>query len=444
MARLLLIDQGGFALDFALRCQDAGHEVRWFIRRVERTKDIGRGLLAEPKCKFVDDWQSWMRWADVVVLTDNTKYIKEIDAWRKRDNVLVVGACAETTQWELDRNMGQALMKKCGLAVAPYREFTDYDTAISFVKKRDEAFVSKPCGDEPDKSLTYVSKSPADLVYMLERWKKAKRHKGSFILQEKVKGVEMAAGGWFGPAGFIEGWHENFEFKKLMNGDKGPATGEQGTVLHVTAKSKLADKVLKPFIDELHKKNYVGYFDVNCIIDEKGVPYPLEFTMRPGWPTFNIQMALVEGDPLEWLIGLAKGLPTNPFQMSRVALGVVVAIPDYPFSMFTRKDVTGIPVYHSNKVPPQNFHPCELMAGTAPHGINGKVVNLPCQVTAGDYCAIISGTGETVRQARGAAYRNVEKVEIPNSPFWRTDIGMRLKGQLPLIHSKGYATELSF
>jgi phosphoribosylamine--glycine ligase len=443
MSRVLLIDQGGFMADFAMRCQDAGHEVRWFIRRVERTKDIGRGLLIG-KSKLVDDWQSWMRWSDIVVLGDNTKYLREIDAWRKNEGIKVVGACAESTSWELDRNCGQALMKKRGLKIAPYREFKDYDQAIAYVKREGRAFVSKPCGDEPDKSLTYVSKSPADLVYMLERWKKAKRHKGSFILQECVTGTEMAVGGWFGPAGFIEGWHENFEFKKLMAGDTGPATGEMGTVIQIVKKSKLADKVLKPFEDELHRIGYVGYIDVNCIIDEKGVPYPLEFTTRPGWPTFNIQTAMLKGDPLEWLIDLAEGRSSTPFGLQTVAVGVVMAIPDFPFSLFTRKDVTGIPIYGIDSRSQNHIHPCEVMRGEAPHNVNGKVVTLPCLVSAGDYLLVASGLGSSVRAARAAAYRTLEKLEVPNSPFWRPDIGDRLRKQLPTIQALGYATTLSF
>jgi len=443
MTRLLIIDQGGFCLDFAMRCQDAGHEVRWFIRPSRATLNIGKGVLREPKCKLVPEWQGWMRWADVVFLPDNTRYVVELDHWRKQGK-LIIGACPETASWELDRNHGQALMKKLGLAIAPYREFKDYDSAIAYVKREGKAFVSKPCGDEPDKSLTYVAKSPADLVYMLERWKKAKRHKGSFILQERVKGTEMAVGGWFGPGGFMDGWHENFEFKKLMAGDTGPATGEMGTIVHVVDKSKLADKVLKPFAPLLKKLGYVGYVDVNCIVDEKGVPYPLEFTMRPGWPTFNIQTAMLIGDPLEWIVDLAEGRTSSAFTRNTVAAGVVMAIPDFPYSLFTRKDVMGIPVYGINARNQKHVHPCEMQYGEAPHNVNGKVVTLPCLTSAGDYLLVASGLGTTVRAARGAAYRVLESLEVPNSPFWRPDIGERLRKQLPLIQTHGYATTLSF
>lgn len=445
--RLLLVDNMGLMADFALRCQDAGHELRWYIRQSRMTEGIGKGLLRD-KNRLVEDYLPWARWADLVVLADNVKYLHDAERWRK-EGILVVGASPESAAWETDRTAGQKVLKSCGIRVPDFKTFDDYDRAITYVKRESRAFVSKPCGDEEDKSLSYVAKSPADMVYMLERWKKNHRHKDAFILQERVNGTEMAVGGWFGPNGFIPGWHENWEFKKLMAGDTGPATGEMGTVVRVVASSKLADMVLKPVAPKLHDLDYVGYVDVNCIIDDAGTPWPLEFTMRPGWPTFNIQMAMLkEGtDPALWLEDLALGRSGKPpFAMNCLAVGVVMAIPDFPFSRFTRKDVHGIPIYNLNDRNRyrKNIHPCEVQWGEAPVDVAGKVVTLPCMTTAGDYLLVGSGLGETVQAARKAAYRALHSLSVPNSPFWRPDIGQRLKKQLPILQSKGFAKGLLF
>jgi phosphoribosylamine-glycine ligase len=64
--------------------------------------------------------------------------------------------------------------------------------------------------------------------------------------------------------------------------------------------------------------------------------------------------------------------------------------------------------------------------------------------TAGDYLLVGSGLGESVRSARIKAYRALESLEVPNSPFWRPDIGQRLKKQLPTIQSLGFAKGLLF
>lgn len=442
--KVLLLDYYGSdgMLDYALRCHDAGHQVRWFFKRDGRNDSIGKGLL--PKESLVNDWRSWMRWADVVVLADNTKYLTEIDAWRKRENIPVVGATVEAARWELDRKIGQGVFKKAGIEVPAFREFSDYDAAIAYVKKEGRAFVSKPSYDEADKSLSYVGKTPADLVYMLQRWKKASKLKGRFILQEKVSGCEMAVGAWFGPHGFSEGWCENWEFKSLMAGDKGPNVGEMGTVVRYVRSSKLADMVLKPLEDALARLDYCGYVDVNCIIDEHGQPWPLEFTMRMGWPTFNIQQSLNKGDPAEWLAALSEGHDVKPWKLGLISTGVVMAIPQFPYGKTAVAEMVGIPIQGLTPQLQRHIHPCGVMAGVAPQDVDGKVVDLPCWMTAADYVLVASGTGATVRQARGKAYKVLDQIKLPASPFWRPDIGLRLKGQLPDIQKHGYARGLIF
>src|SRR5574337_262770 len=389
--RLLIFDPAGNGLDLAMRAQRDGHEVRHFIRQTEKTKYIGRGLV-----EIVDDFRPWLRWADLIFCTDNTKYLRELDGIR--DELPIVGASKEAAAWELERQEGQAIFKKHGIPVMPSKEFTDYDQAITYVKKHDRRFVSKPCGDEEDKSLSYVSKSPSDMIYMLERWKKLGKLKSSFILQDFVPGTEMAVGGWFGPGGFNEGWCDNFEFKKLMNDDLGVATGEQGTVLRYTRRSKLAAKVLAPLCDALAAMNYVGYIDVNTIIDEKGAAWPLEFTMRPGWPTFNIQQPLHTGDCLQWLKDLTEGRDGRRIIYDRLSVGVVMSIPDYPYSHLTRKEVVGIPIYGIKPRLWSHLHACEMMrAEKIPVLENGVLTHQPLPATAGDYIMVMSAVGETVK-----------------------------------------------
>jgi len=435
--RLLIVDPEGGALDLAVRAKEAGHHVRICIRETPKTEHIGRGLV-----EVVREFQPFLQWADLLFNADNTRWLRELDAFRVHGTP-IVGPSQETAQWELDRTVGMAVLKAHDIDTPPYQEFTDYDKAIAYVKKRNVRLVSKPSGDA-DKSLSYVAKTPADLVYMLERWKKAGKLKSPFILQDFVGGVEMAVGGWFGPHGFNVGWCENFEFKKLMDGDMGVATGEQGTVLRYVQRSKLARIVLEPLAELLAVKEYVGYIDVNCIIDEKGTPWPLEFTMRPGWPTFNIQQELHEGDPVEWLMDLANGRDARNTIMDTVAIGVVLSIPDYPYSHLTRKEVIGSPIYGLSPGLLRHVHFCEVMQGKAPVDRGGTIVEEPIPVTGGDYVLVMTATGQTVYDAKQKCYRRLKRLTLPNSPMYRTDIGDRLSKQLPEIQSHGFATGMEF
>lgn len=425
------------ALDICWRAQCDGHDVRWFYKQAPRTKDVGKDIVER-----VDDFRPWLRWADLVYLADNTLYLRELD-YRRQEGLKVIGATEASAQWELDRSLGQRLFQKHKIAVADYREFGDYDSAIAYVKRQNRPFVSKPIGDEPDKSLSYVAKSAADLVYMLQRWKKAQKLKGRFILQSKISGIEMAVGGWIGPNGFIEGFCENWEEKKLMAGGMGPNIGEAGTTLRMVRRSKLADMVLKPLEADIVATGHTGYVDVNCIVTEDGTPYPLEFTMRPGWPTMNIQQELLAGDAAEWMMDLAEGRDPKCWIYDTIAIGAAVLIPDYPYSRYTLKDVEGVPIYGIEDMM-DHIHPCGVMMGTAPKEVDGKVVDAQMPVTASDYVMIVTATGKTVSGARRSLYSRLKKVEIPASAFHRIDLGERLQEQLPLLQKHGFAKGIAY
>ncbi len=439
--RLLIVDPPGHGLDLAIRAQNAGHEVKLAIRQDEKTKHIGRGL-----CEVVADHKPWLRWANLIVCTDNSLYLRDLDQHRKEGG-LIVAPSQEAASWELDRKLGQDVFRKAGIDIATSKEFHSYDDAISFVKKTMGRFVSKPCDDaNADKALSYCSSGPDDMVYMLERWKGADKLKGSFILQEFIPGIEMGAAGWFGPHGWNAGWEECFEFKKLMNGECGPATGEQGTVLRYVRASKLANKILVPLTKQLEKLNYVGDVAVNCIIDAKGKPWPLEFTMRLGWPAFQLQCALLRGDPVEWLYDLATGKDARPFFLDQLAIGVVLSVPDYPYSRLTRKEVVGIPLLGVTPGLMKDLHPCEMMAGEAYCEAAGALIKMPTLMTAGDYVLVMTSLGATVQDARGKVYKRLERIKkrMPGSPMYRTDIGLRLSKQLPTLQAMGYASGLTY
>ena len=438
--RLLLIDpDGSNALDLAIRAQRDGHEVKLAIRPTEKAKLIGKGFV-----EVVPDPRPWLVWSNLVVACDNNVYLRDLDAHRATGG-RVVAACQETAQWEINRQIGQKVLKEAGIPVLPSKEFSDYDSAIAHVKKTMKRYVSKPTGDgTADKALSYVSSGPDDMVFMLERWKRLQKLKTPFILQDFVPGVEMGVAGWFGPGGWNEGWEENFEFKKLMNGDLGPATGEQGTILRYTRTSKLARKMLEPLTDKLEKMGYVGDIDVNCIVDEKGQPWPLEFTTRLGWPAFNLQVALHQGDVTEWLMDLASGTDSRSVLLDKVACGVVMSIPDYPYSHATRREVTGIPIYGLKGNLWKHVHPCEMALADAPMMVAGRIVTTPQPVTAGDYVLVMTALADTVKDAALTCYRRLERLTVPNSPMYRTDIGKRLAKQLPKLQAQGYATGLTY
>jgi phosphoribosylamine--glycine ligase len=440
---ILVIDSEGLALDFCLRCKDWGHNVKFYVDKYQDVdhrrvlNPVGDGLVAK-----VRDWRPHMEWADLIFVADNKdSQIKALGPYMHK-GYPILAASWRATQLELNRQLGQEVFKKAGIKIIPGMEFKSYDIAIKYVKDTMRRYVSKPNGDA-DKALSYVSKSPADLVFMLDKWKASNKLKGSFVLQEFVPGIEMAVGGWFGPHGFNKALCENWEFKKFMNDDLGVATGEQGTVLRYVEKSELAEKVLFPLAEELHRLNYIGYVDVNCMIAKDGTPYPLEFTCRPGWPLFQIQQALHRGDPAQWMLDLINGKDTLRCSPD-VAVGVVLSMPDYPYHGLYLKDLCGIPIYGVTDKNRKHIYPSFVQKGTAPCMDGNKVVNKSMWVTAGSYVLTVAGTGETVCEAKKKAYKTLDELDMPNSIMYRTDIGHRLEKQLPELQDMGYASDLEY
>lgn len=434
--RILLIDCNADFLDFAMRCEAQGHEVRVFVGPDKKTGDrvpVGDGLWAR-----IPDWRPAMRWADLILCSDNCKYIHELEGYRRQGYPLFAPNLA-VTEWELERSVGQSVLEECGIECLPSVEFHTYREAHAYqMAHRDTRFVSKPNADV-DKALSYVSKGFQDMCFMLDYWEKNQKKKVPFIFQEFCPGIEVAVGGWMGRDGFLSHFLENFEFKKLMPGEVGVNTGEMGTVMkYVTIdESRLAQDLLLPLEARLIREGYTGYIDVAVMVgaegERKGMLNPLEFTSRHGWPLFQIQQAL-HPDVANWMADALVGRDT--FVPSRdVAVGVVCAMPDFPYGHFTRKEVTGFPIWGINADNRYNFHPCELMMGES-YGESGK--KEPMMVSAGDYLAVVTGTGRGVEKARKAAYHNLKQFEIPNSPIFRTDIGVRLEKQIPLLQQMGF------
>lgn len=433
---VLVIDATGCSLSFALRCQYAGHKVRAFIRN---NKDGSRSEIGNGLIERVPDWESHMKWADLIFCTDNTFYIYGLERYRDQ-GYPIVGPSIDTNRWEQERDYGEKILNKAGIETIPSQTFKNYDDAMKFVMANpDRKFVSKPIGDGA-KDLSYVAKTSKEMLYMLQKWKKTNAYKGEFIIQEFRKGIEFAVGGWFGPGGFNKYWTESWEHKKLFPSELGVATGEQGTVVRKTKESKLAIEMLKPLEDMLHGLNYTGYIDVNCIIDKTGRANPLEFTMRPGWPLFNIEQSLHTCDPAEWLLDLVNGKDSLTVTKN-IATGVVITLPDYPFEGKSKKDNSGFPMWGLTMEDAcRDIHFGDVKWGKGPELINGKLQETPMFVTAGEYVCTVVGKGRTIEDSKEDCYERIKnKIYIPNSIQYRDDIGEKVQKNLDELQSYGYA-----
>lgn len=432
------MDSVGEGLALAIRCVRFGHAVRLWLDD-ENNPTTGEGFRGVERVK---NWLGSAKWADVIVPTGNHQFMPKLDSLRKA-GVKVFGPSVASARLEIKRAEGMKLFEKCGIDVPEYEQFNSLAEAEAHVRKTGERFVFKTLGDEDDKSLSYVGKSPADMIARLQRWQKLGMNpKGPVMLQEFIEGIELGVSSWMGSEGFIGKPNENFEHKKLLSGNCGPNCGEAGTVMKYVESSAIGDAVLYPLEEELVKLGHLGDIDVNCIVDKQGKAWPLEFTTRLGWPAANIMWASHKGDPIEWMYDACNGedsLEVSP----QVACGVVLAQPDYPYSQKTKAETDGIPIYGVTEKNQQYIAAQSVKVVKQPNMEGERVVDKDTWTSTGDYLCVVTGLGKTVKKACERAYSTVKELHVPDL-IYRDDVGEKLEKELDELHKHGFATEFEY
>jgi phosphoribosylamine--glycine ligase len=419
---LFVSDQSQSSGDLAWQIKNEGHDVKLYIGS-KSDRDVMNGFL--PK---VNDWKKFVSWADVIVF-DFTGFGKDAERLRKKGK-LVIGGNIYTDKLEEDREFGQSEMKKFGLSVMSHWDFNNFDEAIEFIKANPERYVFKPSGDTSNhKSILFLGNEEdgKDLIEILEQNKTlwAKKIK-KFQLQSRAVGVEVAVGAFFNGKDFIYPINVNFEHKKLFPGDIGPYTGEMGTLMFWGPQNEIFRETLLKFKDKLAKTGYVGYIDINCIANAKGI-YPLEFTCRFGYPTINIQMEGVTSPWGEFLYQLAKKENIEIKIKKGFQIGVVVAVPPFPYHDYREANIYKNLSILFKKENLEGLHPWDI-----------KMVNGVWTIAGnGGYALIVTGSGTTVEDARKQAYNRLNNVMLQNM-YYRTDIGLKWTTDSDKLQTWGY------
>ncbi|MEM2869042.1 MAG: phosphoribosylglycinamide synthetase C domain-containing protein [Thermoplasmata archaeon] len=420
--KFLFVSFEGLIHDLAWQISKEGHLVKYCILD-KAEKDIADGFVDK-----VDNWEEYVDWADVVVF-DDIGFGEVADKLRAQGKP-VIGGTPYTDRLEDDRNFGQDEMKAAGISILPHWDFTSFDDALKFLKENPGRYVIKPSGKaQNEKELCYVGQDEdgKDIIEILELYKTSwgTRMK-EFQLQKFASGVEVAVGAFFNGSDFIYPINVNFEHKRMFPGDIGPNTGEMGTSMFWTQRNKIFDETLLKMKEKLAAAKYVGYVDINCIANVRGI-YPLEFTTRFGYPTINIQMEGVLSEWGEFLYGLARGEKPELKVKRGFQVGVVVAVPPFPFT-----DPQAFKKYSEDaaiiiKKSTEGIHIGDVKCVDGKWRLAGH----------SGYALIVTGSGSTMADARRVAYNRVANIHIPNM-FYRTDIGEKWTEDSDRLQTWGY------
>jgi phosphoribosylamine--glycine ligase len=426
MKNFLFVSLTGLISDIAWQVAKEGHEVRYLIGD-KKERDIADGFVAKSK-----DWQKEKEvdWADIIIFDDTLGQGEKAQAVRTQGKK-VIGGTPYSDRLEDDRSFGQEELKKAGVNIIPYTDFTSFDDAIAYVEQNPARYVIKPSGEAQNvKRRLFVGAEDdgQDVIRILEAYNKALSEEIKvFQLQRRVTGVEVAVGGFFNGTNFIYPINVNFEHKRLFPGDIGLPTGEMGTSMFWSQPNYLFNQTLLKMEPVLAAEGYVGYIDVNCILNKHGI-YPLESTARFGYPTISIQQAGMITPIGQFFLDLGNGNDPKLKTRSGFQIGVRVVVPPFPFDddeTFDSFSKDSVIVF---KKPPQDESHVEdvkqvngqwLVAGTS-----GVIL-------------IVIGTGQTMWQAQAQDYSRIKNVLIPNMDY-RTDIGDRWQEDTDRLHTWGY------
>lgn len=423
----LFVSIDGLIGDIAWQVAKEGHNVKYYIKNPEE-KEVADGFV--PK---TDDWKSELDWADIVVFDDVLGLGAKAVQVRKQGK-LVIGGTPYTDRLEDERAFGQEELKRHGIPIIPYRNFTSFDDAITFVKENPGKYVLKPSGQAGNiKGLLFVGEQDdgGDVPQVLEDYKKAWAKKiPSFQLQKRISGVEIGVGAFFDGEKFIYPMNVNFEHKKLFPGNLGPSTGEMGTSMFWSGPNKIFNNTLKKVEGTLRREGYVGYIDLNCIVNANGI-YPLEWTARFGYPTISIQQEGMITPIGEFLYALASKQIKEFKVKSGFQVGVRLVVPPFPFKDKETFEVKSKDSIIFFKRPTDGVHIEDV-----------KLVNNEWVVTGtSGVVLIVCGTGHTMRQAQQQAYSRIKNIVIPHM-YYRDDIGDRWFEDSDKLHSWGYLREM--
>src|SRR3989344_9115435 len=421
--KFLFVSNESLSGDLAWQIKKEGHEVKIYIQ-AESDKDVYDGFLDK-----VEKWESHKDWADVIVFDDVG--FGEIADKLRHESKLIVGGSKYADKLEEDREFGQNEMKRVGMTILPHWDFTNFDEAIKFIKENPGQYVFKPSGtiSSDQKGILFIGNEEdgMDLIEILEQNKKswAKKIK-RFQLQKMAVGVEVAVGAFFNGEDFIHPININFEHKKLFPGDIGPYTGEMGTLMFWGQPNALFNNTLLKIKEDLAKSKYVGYIDINCIVNAKGI-YPLEFTARFGYPTISIQMEGVTSDWGEFLYKIANKEKVELKTKKGFQIGVIVAVPPFPYDdkkeSFIYKDLSIL----FRKPNLEGVHLGDVKMASDVWSIAGE----------SGYVLVITGSGITVEDSRKQVYSRVRNILLQNM-YYRTDIGAKWESDSDKLHTWGY------
>lgn len=411
------------------------HAIVWALKKSEKITELfcapgnaGIAELAQCVPIAVGKFQELIAFAKeqaidlVVVGPDDPLADGIVDAF-EAEGIAVYGPRRNAAEIEGSKIFMKNLLKKYAIPTARYETFTDYETALAYLRSQPLPIVVKADGLAAGKGVT--------VAYTLEEAEQALadmmvnavfgKSGSQVVIEEFLSGQEMSI------LAFVDGevvrpMVAAQDHKPVFDGDKGPNTGGMGTYTplpHIDPAiiEQSIETIIKPTAKAMVSEGrpFRGVLYAGLMISPDG-PKTIEFNARFGDPETQVVLPRLQTDLLDIILASLNGtLDTLDIAWSEeAAVCVIVASEGYPGSY-----PKGLPISGLAEAEAQGaliFH-----AGTA---IGEGVGDAPGFVTNGGRVLGVVGRGADIAAARAAAYRAVEAISFPGMHY-RTDIAAK-------------------
>jgi phosphoribosylamine---glycine ligase len=330
----------------------------------------------------------------------------------------VFGPTLAAARIEGSKAWAKEVMTAAGAPTAKARAFSEPDAAKEFLDALRPPYVVKADGLAAGKGV-FICGEREQAIEAIEHClvdRELGEAGARVVVEEHLEGEELSVF-CLTDGRTILPLSEAQDFKRALDGDRGPNTGGMGAYSPVThvppgTVSRAVDEIFRPVVRELERRGarYQGLLYGGLMITADG-PKALEFNCRFGDPETQAVIPRLESDLAELLLACAEGNlhVYAPRWSPQACATVVLASAGYP-----RTYKSGFPIEGLDEAARvdgvQVFH-----AGTARRG--GQVV------TAGGRVLAVSALGRDLREARERAYAAAKKVSFEGMTY-RRDIAL--------------------
>lgn len=332
------------------------------------------------------------------------------------EHIMVAGPSKEGAQLEGSKDFSKRFMQRHQIPTASYATFNkdSYEEGITYLKNHSLPIVLKADGLAAGKGVVICETTDEALQNFASMIQDQAFGEASskVVVEQFLSGIELSV--------FVLTNGEQYvllpeakDYKRILEGDKGPNTGGMGAISPVpfaeaSFMNQVVSTIIEPTISGLKKENIVyNGFIFFGLIKVGDAPFVIEYNCRMGDPETEVVMPRLENDLVELIVAMHQNTlhKIAVKHASQAATTVMLVSKGYPGNYEKNKEISGLDAVKDSIV----FH-----AGTKKEEDS--------YITNGGRVLAITSYGNTLKDALQTSYKNIEQISFEGKTF-RKDIG---------------------